>query len=83
MNKNRNLEINKPFYIVSEMLFNRVITVGPSKNLILQSRTNDDKKQMWFFDQVTKTIKSVWDKNLSIDLRGGNAYAYKTDSMWY
>jgi len=39
MNKNRNLEINKPFYIISDMLFDRVITVGPSKNLILQSRT--------------------------------------------
>jgi len=38
---------------------------------------------MWVFDQVTKTIKSLKFKDLSIDVRGGNAYAYKTDSRWY
>jgi hypothetical protein len=50
MNKNRNLEINKPFYLFSDMLFDRVITVGPPKNLVLQTRINNDKKQMWVFD---------------------------------
>jgi len=50
LNKNRGLEINKPFYIISDLLFDRVITVGPSKNLVLQTRINNDKKQMWVFD---------------------------------
>jgi len=82
MNKKRGLMINKPFYIVSDMLFHRVITVGPSKNLVLRYRT-DAKEQLWVFDQTTKTIKSLKYKDLSMDCRGGNIYAYKTDAKWY
>jgi hypothetical protein len=82
MNKNRNMEINRPFYIVSDLLFNRVATVYSSKNIVIQTRT-DKKEQQWFFDEVSKTIKSVAFKDLSLDLRGGNLYAYKTDSKWY
>jgi len=82
LNKNRNLQINKPFYIQSKLWLERVITVYSSKNLVIQSRT-DVPGQQWFFDQVSKTIKSVQFKDLSLDIRGGNAYAYKTDSRWY
>jgi hypothetical protein len=60
----------------------RVISVGGSKNLVIQNREDKDH-QRWYFDQASKTIKSVQFKDLSIDIRGGNAYAYKTDSRWY
>ena len=43
MNKNRNMEINRPFYIVSDLVFNRVATVYSSKNIVIQTRT--DKKE--------------------------------------
>jgi len=76
------MEINRPFYIVSDLIFNRVATVYSSKNIVIQTRT-DKKEQQWFFDEVSKTIKSVAFKDLSLDLRGGNLYAYKTDSKWY
>jgi len=82
LNKGRQLHINRPFYIQSKLWLERVITVYSSKNLVIQSRT-DAPEQQWFFDQVSKTIKSVKFKDLSMDIRGGNVYAYKTDSRWY
>jgi len=44
MNKNRGLYVNRPFYIVSRMWMNRVITVGGGWNLVIQSRTANDKR---------------------------------------
>jgi len=82
LNKNRGLYINRPFYIVSKLWMSRVITVAGGKNLVIQSRT-DSKDQQWFYDQTTKTIKSVSNKDKSLDIRGGNAYAYTTDARWY
>jgi hypothetical protein len=82
LNKGRQLHINRPFYIQSKLWLERVISVAESKNLVIQSRT-DAPEQQWFFDQVSKTIRSVKFRDLSIDIRGGNAYAYKTDSRWY
>jgi hypothetical protein len=82
LNKNRGIYINRPFYIVSRLWMNRVITVYSSKNLVIQSRT-DAKTQQFVFDQESKTIKSVSDKDRSIDIRGGNAYVYATDARWY
>jgi hypothetical protein len=75
--------VNKPFYIVSRMWMNRVITVAGGWNLVIQSRTANDKRQMWVFDQVSKTIVSMHDRKRSMDVRGGNAYCYPTDSRWY
>jgi hypothetical protein len=82
LNEDFGFQINRPFYIISDMIFHRVITVGPSKNLVLQTRTGD-KGQMWVFDQTTKTIKSLKYSDLSLDVRGGNAYAYNSDAKWY
>jgi len=82
LNVERGLHINRPFYIQSKLWLERVISVGGSKNLVIQSRTDKDH-QRWWFDQASKTVRSVQFKDLSIDIRGGNAYAYKTDSRWY
>jgi hypothetical protein len=88
MNRNRGLYVNRPFMIVSRMWMNRVIYVGGSWNLMLQTRKpfeNNDasRRQQWVFDQTSKTIQSIYAKDRSMDVRGGNTYAYKTDSRWY
>jgi hypothetical protein len=82
LNKAFGFHVNRPFYIQSKLWLERVISVGGSKNLVIQSRTDKDH-QRWYFDQASKTIKSVAFKDRSIDIRGGNAYAYATDSRWY
>lgn len=84
LNKARGMHINRPFYIVSKLWMNRVISVAGGYNLVIQTRkTADDKRQQWYYEEKSKTIKSVQFKDRSIDIRGGNAYAYKTDSRWY
>jgi hypothetical protein len=65
---------------------NRVITVAGGWNLVQTTRkTNEDKRQQWVYDVISKTIKTLRDEKTprSLDIRGGNAYAYATDSRWY
>jgi len=83
MNTNRGLYVNRPFYVVSRMWMNRVITYSTSHTMLIQSRKANDKRQMWRFDQVSKTIKNMHDDKRSMDVRGTNAYGYPTDSRWY
>jgi hypothetical protein len=82
LNTERGLHINRPFYIESKLWMQRVISWHSNHQLLIKTR-NDGDDQKWFFDQASKTIKNVKDKNRSIDIRGGNAYAYPTDSRWY
>jgi hypothetical protein len=60
----------------------RVMSVAGGKNLVIQTR-NDAKSQQWSYDQVSKTIRSVQFGDLAMDVRGTNAYAYKSSSVWY
>jgi hypothetical protein len=60
----------------------RVISLHSNNQLMIKSRTDGDD-QKWFFDQASKTVKNVKDKTKSIDIRGGTAYGYPTDSRWY
>jgi hypothetical protein len=76
------MDIGKPFFIVSRMWMNRVMTVEGGKNVVIRSRTGK-KEQQWVFDNVSKTIKSVSNNDLSLDVRSANAYAKTTDSRWY
>jgi len=49
-NKHRNLVINKPFYIQSRLWMERVIQVQGGKNLVIATRKDNAKEQMWVFD---------------------------------
>lgn len=69
---------------------NRVMTVANGWNVVIQTRKpfeqdKNTRRQLWVFDQTSKTIKSLdaRDKERSLDFRGGSTYAYKTDSRWY
>lgn len=81
-NEERDMDIGKPFFIVSRMWMNRVMTVEGGKNVVIRSR-NGKKEQQWVFDNVSKTIKSVSNNDLSLDVRSTSAYAKTTDSRWY
>jgi hypothetical protein len=60
MNEDFGFQINKPFYIVSEMPFNRVATLNGGNAWLLQRRWNNGIKlrQQWYFDEKTKTIRN-------------------------
>jgi hypothetical protein len=52
--------INKPFYIVSELPFNRVAEMNGGNAWLLQRRWNNSRKlrQQWYFDEKTKTLRN-------------------------
>jgi hypothetical protein len=60
LNEEFGFMINKPFYIVSELPFNRVATMNGGNAWLLQRRWNNGIKlrQQWFFDEKTKTIRN-------------------------
>lgn len=49
MNK-RGFYVNRPFFIVSKMWMNRVVSVAGGWNLVIQRRKDNDKRQVWTFD---------------------------------
>jgi len=55
-------------------------------NLVIRA-ANGSKKQRWFFDQRTRTIKSVYNKRYSLDNqnagRSNNMRLWKTSSGWW
>jgi hypothetical protein len=83
MNKNRGLYVNRPFMIVSRMWMNRVISVQGNWNVVIESRVDNNKRQQWVFDQVSKTIKSIHAKDRSLSIAAGHAQGLTTDSRWY
>jgi hypothetical protein len=61
----------------------RVISVAGGNNLVIQDRVDNNKRQIWIFDQASKTIKSMHDQKRSMDARSGSIYSQVTDSRWY
>jgi hypothetical protein len=82
-NKEFGLHINRPFYIRSRMPMQRVAECHGANNVWLKRWRKNVRAQQWYFDEVSKTIKSVSNKEFSIDIRGGNANLQKTDSRHY
>jgi len=49
---------NRPFYLRSRMPGRRAVEVVGGRNLVLRKIEKDRETQMFFWDSVTKTIKS-------------------------
>jgi len=77
--------INRPFYIVSKMWMNRVIEMKGSEIRISQ-RVNGRRTQLFMFDEITKTVKTVENGN-SIAIakygEGWNMITEFTSSRWW
>ena len=58
LDKDFGLDRNRPFYIVSRLPMERVVDVTQGNALYLRRMKPGYAKQQWFFDPVTKTIKS-------------------------
>jgi hypothetical protein len=70
LNEEFGFYINRPFYIVSELPFNRVIEMLGGANVVLKRWRNNAKNQQFFFDEVSKTIKNNQWKNFCLDIQG-------------
>jgi hypothetical protein len=80
-------EINKPFYFRSRMLFERVLTAQSNCNHIqIKKRQNPEstigKKQLFYFDNVSKTIKLKGCPGRSVSGHGW-IYMRPTNSRWF
>jgi len=77
---------NRPFYIVSRLPAKRAITVT-GHNLVIRKMKRDDTSQLFYFDHLTRTIKSQQFKGKSIDIqssgRGNNLQIWKTNARWW
>jgi hypothetical protein len=58
LNEEFGFHINRPFYIVSELPFNRVAEMHGNANVWLKRWRNNAKGQQFWFDEVTKTIRN-------------------------
>lgn len=87
MSKKFGFFIDRPFYIVSKLPARRVLEVyGRSRNIVIMRRTTR-KSQLFRFDNVAKTIKSLAYKNYSLQIAGEgrsrNVNVYLTNSRWF
>jgi len=80
--------INRPFYIVSELPFNRVAECVGANNVALKRWRKNVLGQQYYFDEVSKTIRSQQWKNyaMAIQSNGGSANLHFTsgiNSRWW
>jgi hypothetical protein len=62
------LYVERPFHIVSQMPGRRYIDVIDGKKVVIKT-TNSFDSQVWWFDQVTKTIRNKQYANVSLSAR--------------
>jgi hypothetical protein len=86
MDVERGMYVNTPFFIVSRMWMNRVMSVHSNWAIQIKSRKDpkaDSNRQVWVWDITSKTIKSVYKKEYSMDTSSTSVYARATTSRWY
>ena len=87
LNKHYGLFINKPFYLISQMSWHRALEMQGASNLNIRSYVKNKKQQLFYFDEITKTIKSHLYKDRSITIAGAgkstNALMEPTRSRWW
>jgi len=86
MDEDSGLYRNRPFYIISRLPAKRAITVTGS-NLVIKTHKRDEVSQLFYFDHLTRTIKSQQFKGKSIDIqssgRGRNLQIWNTNARWW
>ena len=74
---------NRPFYFRSRLPMQRVMESIGANNLVLKRWRKNVKAQQFFFDPVTKTIRSQQWKNYAMEIQsnGGSANLRMTSSI--
>jgi patatin-like phospholipase/acyl hydrolase len=85
LNKEFGLYVLRDFHIVSEMDSHRYLEVINTRDMVIKT-PNAQKGQVWYFDQVSKTIKSKRN-NQSFDIQNSGKtrtlQVWSTNSGWW
>jgi hypothetical protein len=85
LNEQFNLIVGKPFYVQSGLASGRYLD-KLGRNMVIKT-PNGRNSQLWFFDQKSRTIKSVQHRGWSWDIHGAgrhsNMQAWNTNSGWW
>jgi hypothetical protein len=68
MNDEFGFHINRPFYIVSRLPMKRVVECVGANNIVLKRYYKNRIAQQYFFDGVSKTIRSQQWKNYAMEI---------------
>lgn len=86
MDQDSGLYRNRPFYMVSRLPAHRVATVA-GRNLTITKKKDGNESQLFYFDHLTRTIKSKQYKGRSVDIqssgRGRSVQIYNTNARWW
>jgi hypothetical protein len=81
LNEEFGFHINRPFYIVSELPFNRVAEMLGGTNMVLKRWKKNQRQQQFWFDEKSKTIRNNYWKNYCLDIQSnGNSNNLRTTS---
>jgi len=63
---------NRPFYLISRLPKHRALTVSSGRYLRISDKTKDNAHQIFYFDHLTRTVKSkaYTAKSISIPSKG-------------
>jgi hypothetical protein len=85
LNKDWGMKIDTPFYVISNLPDGRYLDIL-GNNMVIKRRNGFDS-QKWFFDQKTRSIKSVRTPSKSWDIQNSgkavNMQIYNTNSGWF
>jgi len=73
LNEEFGFYINRPFYLVSELPFNRVAEMLGGTNMVLKRWRKNTRQQQFWFDEVSKTIRNNYWKNYCLDIQSNGA----------
>jgi hypothetical protein len=88
LNEEFGFHINRPFYLVSELPFNRVAECIGANNIVIKRYAKGRVAQQFYFDEVSKTIRSQQWKNYALEIQsnGGSSNLRATSgitSRWW
>ena len=69
MNSEFGFQINRPFYFVSRLPMKRVAECHGANNLWLRRWRKNTIAQQFYFDEVSKTIRSQQWKNYALEIQ--------------
>jgi hypothetical protein len=85
LNEEYGLYVERPFHIISAMETGRYLEVINNRNMVIKTR-NNQKGQIWWFDQRSLTIKTkINNQSWNIVSNGGSAdiQIAGTNSQWW
>jgi hypothetical protein len=87
LNEEFGFHINRPFYFVSELPFNRVAEMHGNTAVTLRRWRNNQRQQQFWFDEITKTVRNNHWKNYALEIQSnGNSNNVRTagiNSRWW